>query len=157
MAAQAAFNPREYQIARPLPPDIPWPLLLEADPSEDRVRAYLDEELFRVAWRDGEIAAAYVLAMHEPTRYELMNLAVRPVLRGIGLGRWMLGHAIGLAESKGARTIEAGIAPLNRRALAFLQSNGFRLVGEERGRNPSDDHSSNRAPLRLRLALEPEY
>jgi ribosomal protein S18 acetylase RimI-like enzyme len=155
--ARPAFNPREYQIARPLPPDIPWALLLEADPDEQRVRAYLDEELFRIAWRDGDIAATYVLAAHEPTRYALMNLAVHPARRGIGLGRWMLGHAIGLAESKGARTIEACVATSNRAALAFLQRNGFRLVGEERGVDPADGHSSNGEPLRLRLALEPEY
>jgi ribosomal protein S18 acetylase RimI-like enzyme len=157
------FNPREYQISRPTPQDVPWPLLLDADPSEARVRGYLDAELFRVAWRNGEIVACYVLVAHEPTRYELMNIAVTPALRGSGLGRWMLGHAIGLAESKGARTIEVATGNSSFDALRFYQRNGFRIVAvvpdffTEHYPEPIVENGIQcRDQLRLRLELTPE-
>jgi ribosomal protein S18 acetylase RimI-like enzyme len=161
--AAPRFNPREYRIARPQPREIPWALLLEADPSKRRVKSYVDEELFRVAWCNGGIAAAYVLVAHAATRYELMNIAVREELRGIGLGRWMLGHAIGLAESKGARTIDVGTGNSSFGALAFYQRNGFRIVGvvpDHFVDHYSDPIFENgiqcRDQLRLQLALTPE-
>jgi GNAT superfamily N-acetyltransferase len=122
------FDPRAYQIARPQPHEYPWPLLLEADPAEDRVRAYLDVELFRVAWRGERIEACYVLVAHAPTRYQLLNIAVVPDRRGTGLGRWMLGHAIGLAESKGARTIDVDVTHASEAARRFFQRNRFAPV-----------------------------
>jgi ribosomal protein S18 acetylase RimI-like enzyme len=58
-----------------------------------------------------------------------MNIAVREDCRGIGLGRRLLGHAIGLAEAKGGRVVEVGTGNSSFDALAFYQRAGFRIVG----------------------------
>ena len=44
-----AFDPRDARILRPDPEELPWELLLDADPSRARVAGYLSDELTRVA------------------------------------------------------------------------------------------------------------
>ncbi len=56
-----------------------------------------------VAPEDG--IAAYVVRARNATEFALDYLYVDPPFRQRGLGRWLLGHAIGLSESKGARVI----------------------------------------------------
>lgn len=157
------FNPRDARIVRATEHDLPWALLLEADPSRRRVESYLNDELTRVAKVGADIVAVYVLARLEPIRFELMNVAVREDYRGRGLGRRVVGHAIGLAESKGARIIEVGTANSSVDNLAFYQRCGFRIVGVD----PDfflthydepiiEDGIQARDMIRLRLDLAPE-
>jgi ribosomal protein S18 acetylase RimI-like enzyme len=124
-----AFNPRDARMFRPYPEELPWDLLLEADPSRARVEAYLSDELTRIARLNDEVIGIYVLVRHEPVRFELMNIAVRSAYRGTGMARRLLGHAIGLAESKGARVIDVGTGNSSLNALAFYQRSGFRIIG----------------------------
>ena len=79
---------------------MPWDLLLDADPSRARIESYLTEQLTRIAKHDDAVIGVYVLAAHDATTFELMNIAVAEAYQGTGLGRRLLGHAIGLAESK---------------------------------------------------------
>ena len=60
-------------------------------------------------------------------RFELCNLAVAPGLRGKGLGRWLLGHAIGLSETKGGREILVRRTPLR----GLFRRTGFVADGED--------------------------
>ncbi len=71
----------------------------------------------------------YALAQHDATTFELMNIAVADAFQGTGLGRRLLGHAIGLAESKGARVVDVGTGNSSFAALRFYQRAGFRIVG----------------------------
>ncbi len=114
---------------RPYPEEIPWALLLDADPSRSRVESYLSDELTRIAKLADEVIGVYALARLEPVRFELMNICVHPAYRGAGLGHRLLGHAIGLAESKGARVIDVGTGNSSFDALAFYQRAGFRIIG----------------------------
>lgn len=123
------FKLRDVVIGRAGADELPWNLLLEADPSRERVEGYLSDEFTRVARYSGEVIGVYVLARHTPTRFELMNIAVREDFRGKGVGRWLLGHAIGVAESKGAREIEVGTGNSSLDNLAFYQRAGFRITG----------------------------
>ncbi len=116
-------------IARPLPNELPWALLLDADPHRARIESYLSEELTRVAKHDGEVLGVYVMEWRDSECIELMNIAVREDCQGQGLGRWLLGHALGLAESKGARRVEVGTGNSSLANLAFYQRGGFRIVG----------------------------
>ena len=120
---------RSLAIGRPRQGDVPWDLLLDADPSRARVESYLDFEWTRVARDDTTALGVYVLAPRDAHRFELMNIAVREDCRGIGLGRRLLGHAIGLAEAKGGRVVEVGTGNSSFDALAFYQRAGFRIVG----------------------------
>jgi ribosomal protein S18 acetylase RimI-like enzyme len=123
------FQPRDARFYRPYPEEMPWDLLLDADPSRARVERYLSDELTRIAKLGDEVVGVYALERHGPVTFELMNIAVRETYQGHGLGRRLLGHAIGLAESKGARVIDVGTGNSSLDALAFYQRAGFRIVG----------------------------
>ena len=70
--------------------------------------------------------AAYVVRARSAIEFGLDYLYVDTEFRHRGLGRWLLGHAIGLAESKGAREITSMQAP----DCAFLARYGFVNDGE---------------------------
>lgn len=99
------FRARDVAMYRPYRDEIPWELLLEADPDEARVYGYSEAVLMRVAKHEGRAVGAYVMQPLDATRFEILNFVVAAGYRRRGLGRWLLGHAIGLAESKGARVI----------------------------------------------------
>jgi len=158
-----AFDPRDARILRPYPEELPWELLLDADPSRTRVEGYLTDSLTRIAKHADAVIGVYALARRDATTFELMNIAVADAYQGTGLGRRLLGHAIGLAESKGARVIDAGTGNSSFRALRFYQRAGFRIVGVV------PDFFTNNYPepivedgircvdmVRLRLVLTPE-
>ena len=125
------FKPRDASIYRPYPDEVPWELLSSADGDEDRVRGYADIDYMRVAKHRDQVVGVYVVQALEPTRYALKALVVTENYRRRRLGSWLLGHAIGLAESKGAREIEVPGAPLRGffRRVGFEEtSSGLLLV-----------------------------
>lgn len=105
-----SFAPRDVGIYRPFPREEPWP---DADPAWTRV-----------AKLDGTVIGAYELNPIAATAFVIVALCVAPHCRGRGLGAWLLGHAIGTAESQGARRIEVP-APKN----PFYERHGFRAQG----------------------------
>jgi ribosomal protein S18 acetylase RimI-like enzyme len=157
------FDPRNVRILRPYPEELPWDLLLDADPSRARVESYLSDTLTRIAKRDDDVIGVYALKQTDAITFELMNIAVAKAYEGTGLGRRLLGHAIGLAESSGGRVIDVGTGNSSFGALRFYQRAGFRIVGVE-----PDFFTNNYAEpivedgircvdmVRLRLVLTPE-
>ena len=123
----SAFALWDTHIYRPYRDEIPWELLLVADPDEERVNGYVYGEFIRVAKVDDAVVGVYVIQAIAPTRYQLLNLAVSEGYRGKGLGGWLLGHAIGIAETKGAR--EIFIAELSLRGL--FRKVGFKSIGRD--------------------------
>ncbi len=105
------FTPRDARIFRPYPGEAPWP---DADP--DRTR---------VAKLEDAVVGAYEIERTSATRFRVKALWVDPDHRGNGLGRWLLGHAIGTAESQGAREIEAPAG------VAFYEHYGFPRPGAD--------------------------
>jgi len=157
------FDPRDARVLRPYPEEVPWDLLLGADPSRARIESYLSNDFTRVAKLGDEVIGVYVLARHDPITFELMNIAVRDDYRGKRLGRRLLGHAIGLAESKGARLIDVGTGNSSFAALAFYQRAGFRVVGvipdffiDNYAEPIVEDGIRCCDMIRLRLVLTPE-
>jgi len=127
----SGFQLRDVRIFRPYPDEIPWELL-HGDASD---RDYPESAQMRVAKLGAEVIGVYVVEPEEALRYRLLDLVVAPGYRGHGLGRWLLGHAIGLTESRGGRELLVrGRAP--RR---FFASVGFEPDGTD-----------------LRLVLTPE-
>jgi ribosomal protein S18 acetylase RimI-like enzyme len=109
------------------------------------------------------VIGVYALAQLDATTFELMNIAVAADYRGIGLGRWLLGHAIGLSESLGARTIDVGTGNSSLDALRFYQRAGFRIVGVRPNFYPDtypepivEDGIPCLDMIRLTLTLTPE-
>ncbi len=60
--------------------------------------------------------------------YELSKMAVAPALRGRGLGRWLLHHAICEAERLGARKLFLGSSKKLPAAVHLYEAAGFRHV-----------------------------
>ena len=84
-------------------------------------------EVLRVAKLGERIIGCY--AMHEPRiiddqvaqTFVLAMVMVEPNYQGNGVGRWLVGHAIGVAESKGGRHLAAELAG----PAAFFTGLGF--------------------------------
>ncbi len=127
MAAGGKFRPQDVSIFRPYPDEMPWDLLALADPREERVLGYADPDMTRVAKYQQRVVGVYVLKRRSPTVFQLCNLAVAPDCRGSGLGRWLLGHAVGIAESRGGREILVEGVPLRGLFRRF----GFASRGDD--------------------------
>jgi len=157
------FDPRQARFFRPYPEELPWQLLLDADPLRARVESYLTDSLTRIAKHGDAVIGVYALQRIDATTFELMNIAVAEAYQRVGLGRRLLGHAIGLAESKGARVIDVGTGNSSFGALRFYQRMGFRIVGVVPGfftaNYPEpivEDGIACVDMIRLRLELTPE-
>ena len=103
-------------------------LLLEADPSERRIKEYLDNSLCYLAVESEEPLGACVLNRIGDTTLELFNIAVRPDRQKQGVGTALLQHVIREARGKGYGRIELGTGTFGYH-LAFYQRAGFRVTG----------------------------
>jgi ribosomal protein S18 acetylase RimI-like enzyme len=110
----------------------PWSLLLEADPSRERVKSYLDEgECFGMIEAD-KLIGVCVLRPQPENSVEIMNLVVEKTYRGRGYGKRLLEEAIERARTSGAKRIHLGTGNSSIHQLAFYQKAGFRISGVER-------------------------
>lgn len=136
------FAVTEVQLFRPYPDEVPWELLAEVPVDEALLREALERNLLRVGKHEGRVVGSYAIGPRTPVCFELIALVVADGCRRRGIGRWLLGHAIGLAETKGAREILARrcAGPGAAAAERFLGRAGFR---------PDDGQT-------LRLVLTPE-
>jgi GNAT superfamily N-acetyltransferase len=116
-----SLRPQDAHIFRPYPDEVPWELFASVEADEDALAAVLDLNLVRVAKHGDRVIGAYAIRPVTAIRFELVALVVAQGYRGAGLGRWLLGHALGLAESKGAREI----VMRGHRYRRFLARTGF--------------------------------
>ena len=116
-------------VYRPFPGEVPDDLV-GADAALDDVRiAKVDGHGPQGHRSQGRIVGAYRLAQVDAETFEVRALAVYPAFRGAGIGRWLLGHAIGIAESRGARVVDAKAPPGFLQPVGFTpRAGGFRLV-----------------------------
>ncbi|WP_058303217.1 GNAT family N-acetyltransferase [Gorillibacterium timonense] len=114
----------------------PMDLLLEADPEQAFVEAYLREGFCAVACEENEQAVGvYVIVVREDgggRAAELVNLAVHSTHRGKGVAKRLIHHAAEQAKRLGARALQVGTGNSSLAALAVYQKCGFRITGVER-------------------------
>ncbi|MBE2295532.1 MAG: ribosomal protein S18-alanine N-acetyltransferase [Phycisphaerales bacterium] len=67
----------------------------------------------------------------------ILNLCVRPELRGHGLAQRTLDHLLGLAHAAKVQTIFLEVRPTNTPALRLYQSAGFCEIGVRPGYYPA--------------------
>lgn len=108
------------------PHEIPLSLLLLADPSEARIRRYLEGALCLLAEEAGEVAGACVLNRLNDATLELFNIAVDPADQGQGIGAALLRRALEEARTRGFKRMELGTGSFGYQ-LAFYQRAGFRV------------------------------
>lgn len=107
--------------------EAPLDLLLEADPSEANVQAYLAKGQCYVARAAGTVLGAIVLQDTKPGVVELMNIAVRKDARSKGVGARLLRAAMEIAARAGAERLELGTGAFGYQ-LRFYQKAGFRVT-----------------------------
>ncbi len=98
---------RNVDIYRPFDEELHAALERVLGAAALRDPALVNAGFVRVAKLRGVVIGIYVVDPEQPLRFRLKALRVMPEYRNRGLGRWLLGHAIGLSESKGAREIVA--------------------------------------------------
>lgn len=109
----------------------PIKLLLEADPSVEKIKAYLPGSRCFVAILEDKPVGAYVVQCIAPAVYELMSIAVSPEYQRKGIGSKLLKHAVTTVHDMGARRLEVGTGTFGYQ-LAWYQREGFRVFAIER-------------------------
>lgn len=122
-------------IIRPLRvgEEIPFELLLLADPSRALIEAYLPSaDLYLADW-EGQTIGAYVLCPLDEQRAEIKNIAVAEAWQGRGLGQILLKHAEKVARAKGFDTLLIGTANSSIGQLYLYQKMGFEMLEIRKG------------------------
>ncbi|MEC8324551.1 MAG: GNAT family N-acetyltransferase [Pseudomonadota bacterium] len=108
------------------PEKLPLALLLKADPSIEKVQAYLANGICFAAVIDNTVTAACIFQRRSHTSIELMNIAVQPTHQAQGIGSKLLAYAIAEIKYKGVEIIELGTGTFGHQ-LSFYQKLGFRV------------------------------
>ena len=108
--------------------DAPMALLLLADPSEDKIRAYLPQSRCFVAHQGGSLVAACTVQALADGAHELMSIAVPEEQHRRGYGSALLRWVINAYRRAGAQRLEIGTGSFGYQ-LAFYQRHGFRVTG----------------------------
>jgi len=111
--------------------EAPMELLLEADPSVEKIEAYLPNSRCFVAILQGEPVGAYVVQRIAPDVYELMSIAVSPEHQRKGIGLELLKHVVATVKDMDACRLEVGTGTFGYQ-LAWYQRQGFRVFAIER-------------------------
>jgi len=106
--------------------DIPRSLLLEADPSDARIDAYLDDAWCFVARHAGDIAGACIVAANAEDTVEIFNIAVYPAFQQQGIGAGLLRYVLEQLAARNVDRVELGTGAFGHQ-LAFYHRLGFRV------------------------------
>lgn len=110
MTNRADFHRRDVRVYQPfaaeLPVDIVGPA---ADPRDVRVAKLRDR-----------VVGGYWLVRTSAEGFAIRALGVYADYRHRSIGRWLVGHALGIAESRGGRVVEAPAG-----ASGFFLKQGF--------------------------------
>ena len=92
--------------------------------SEQTVDRWFAAETLRIAKIGSEVLGAYAMDRIDQFNFELHGVVVDQRVRKQGLGRWLVGHAIGVAESKGGRHLHTRATSGTRmyKSMGFVDS-----------------------------------
>ncbi|MBM7565544.1 GNAT family N-acetyltransferase [Paenibacillus sacheonensis] len=113
--------------------EIPYDLLLLADPSRELVEAYIQKGQCYLAYRNDEVVGEFVLVEIAPYALEIINIAVKEAFRRQGIGKRLMLEAIEEAKKRGAKHVEIGTGNSSVHPLNLYQSCGFRIIGIDKG------------------------
>jgi aminoglycoside 6'-N-acetyltransferase I len=105
--------------------DIPYGLLLDADPSMEVISTYLDLSEIYVALLEDKIIGTFVLYPVDNETFEIKNIAVDERLQRRGIGKLLLNKAEQISVSKGAKKIDIATSNASFEALSLYQKAGF--------------------------------
>lgn len=89
----------------------------------------------------GGLVAGHGICRSISDEGEILNLAVEPALRGLGLGSLLLDSMLGWLAARGARTVFLEVRRSNQAAVRLYQKAGFQASGVRRAyyRLPVED------------------
>ena len=99
-----------------------------------------DGWIAQVAEAKAAVRGFFVLR-HLGEEGEILNLAVTPNARRVGIGSRLLAEALQIVRSQGARRVFLEVRAGNRAAIAFYEHHGFRACGRRPGYycDPAED------------------
>jgi len=83
--------------------------------------------------RSADAAVAFVVTRIQVPDMDIVNLAVRPDRRGLGLGRRLLSSLLDQVASTGVQTVFLEVREGNQEARRLYAAAGFRAVQRRRG------------------------
>jgi GNAT superfamily N-acetyltransferase len=108
------------------------PLFEEAEDSPAQLDAYLDEGMVLVARLGDDIVGHLQLVdAHKEGEVELKNMAVAEAMRGTGIGRRLVEHAVAASRAGGHARLTVATAAADVGNLRFYQRCGFRFSSIE--------------------------
>lgn len=108
--------------------DLPFDLLLLADPTEEAINKYIFNSDIYILSQDDHIIGVYVLQAISNDEIEIKNIAVAASCQGREFGSLMLRDATIRAKEKGFKAIIVGTGD-TARILRFYRKEGFELFG----------------------------
>lgn len=105
---------------------LPLCLMLEADPSADKIQSYVADSLGFAAKLDDKIIASCVVQIMAKTRAEIMNMAVTASHQQQGIGSALLQYVLSQLSNQGITRVELGTGTFGHQ-LSFYQRAGFRV------------------------------
>ena len=130
------LNFRTVEVFRPYVDAFPEELLLAEEMPEALITRWTEAEIVRVAKFGEYVAGIYALdRTPDPYWFQLHGVIIAHPQRHRGLGTWLTGHAIGVAESKGGRHLTLPSAGGSRcfSRIGFVRHDGglrFDLIPE---------------------------
>ncbi|MFD3258190.1 GNAT family N-acetyltransferase [Paenibacillus lentus] len=112
--------------------DAPCELLLLADPSEEKVKEYLNRGQCYIATNELKTIGVLVLLRTRPGTMEIVNIAVSEDVQGKGIGKKLVSYAIDKAKEQHVTTLEIGTGNSSLAQLGLYQKCGFRITGVDR-------------------------
>ena len=119
------FEIQELRIGDP----IPYSLLLDADPSQSMVDAYLPASKVYLILLANKVIGVYVLNEIDERTVEIKNIAVADEFQRKGLGTQMIADARKRAIIGGYRNIRIGTSNASIWQLYLYQKLGFEVIG----------------------------
>jgi GNAT superfamily N-acetyltransferase len=100
--------------------------------------------------KEGEIVGTCALIFRGNGVFELAKMGVTRTARGLGIGRFLMKEAIGLAKNVGARIIELETNDELEAAIRLYEKFGFRRMEK----SPHGESDFSRSTVFMRLELE---
>ena len=118
------MNLRDVEIFKPYASELPDHLLLEEQASESCIDDWLNAQTLRVAKIGAQVLGCYAMERVDTFHFSLLGVVVDRSYRHQGLGRWIVGHALGVAESKGGRHVHLASVGRSRcfERMGFLRN-----------------------------------
>ncbi|MCC7412207.1 MAG: ribosomal protein S18-alanine N-acetyltransferase [Gammaproteobacteria bacterium] len=101
--------------------------------------------------QSGAGIAGYAIMSVGAGEAHLLNLCIAPAAQGLGYGRNLLTHMLGVARTHHAGATYLEVRPSNATGLALYRSAGFALVGTRRSYYPARSGREDALILSLEL------